>query len=311
MIRHRLKYIVFILGALLLVPVGRSMMEKAKSAKETKDTKISVRVEKVRLQDIARTLEYIGNVKAEAEVMVYPKVSGKIIEKIKEDGSAVDKGDIIAYIDRDETGLKFEKAPVESPIKGTVGRVFVDIGSQVTAQTLAGAQTAVAMIVDMDTMKIDLDIPEIYLPRVSLGQQAAISFDAYPGEIFTGVLTKISPVLNLLNRAAPVEIQIDNKDHRLKSGMFARVIIVIEEHKQVPVVIKEALIGKDPELYVYVAENEKALLKKVTVGIRSGENVEITSGLTEGDLVVVMGQQRLYDNAPVRVEMDEPEGAAR
>ncbi|MFA5261932.1 MAG: efflux RND transporter periplasmic adaptor subunit, partial [Candidatus Omnitrophota bacterium] len=136
-------------------------------------------------------------------------------------------------------------------------------------------------------------------------------FDAYPGEVFKGVVTKISPVLNLLNRAAPIEIHIGNKDHRLKSGMFARVMLVIEKHQRVPVVIKEAVSGQDPETYVYVVENEKASLKKVRLGIRAAENLEVIQGIKEGDLVVMMGQQRLYNNAPVRVEIDDPQGAAR
>ncbi|MCX7661604.1 MAG: hypothetical protein N2Z79_02840, partial [Candidatus Omnitrophica bacterium] len=89
---------------------------------------IPVKVARVKLEDIQEILEYTGNIKAEEEAVVYPKVIGKIIEKIKEDGSFVKKGEAIAYIDRDEVGLKFEKAPVESPLEGLVGRVYVDIG---------------------------------------------------------------------------------------------------------------------------------------------------------------------------------------
>ncbi|MFA5260631.1 MAG: hypothetical protein WC450_05320, partial [Candidatus Omnitrophota bacterium] len=113
MMRFRLKYLAIILAVLLLFPLGKSMMEKSGADKETRDERIPVRVQKVRLKDIQKTLEYVGNVKAQAEVMIYPKVSGKIIEKVKEEGAEVNRGDIIAYIDRDEIGLKFEKAPVE------------------------------------------------------------------------------------------------------------------------------------------------------------------------------------------------------
>jgi len=88
------------------------------------------------------------------KAIIYPKVSGKIIEKLKNEGDSVVKGDVIAYIDRDEVGFKFEKAPVESPMNGIIGRVYVDIGTQVSTQT------AVALAVRMDNVKIDLDIPE-------------------------------------------------------------------------------------------------------------------------------------------------------
>ncbi len=307
----RLKYPVIILAVALIFPIGKALLQKPEPSGGSQDPNIPVRVKKVHLRDIQKTLEYVGNVKAQAEVMIYPKVSGKIIEKVKEEGAAVNPGDVIAYIDRDEIGLKFEKAPVESPIKGVIGRVFVDIGSHVTTPVAGTSQTAVAMVIDMDTMIIDLDIPEIYLPKVSLGQQANVTFDAYPGERFTGTVERISPVLNLLNRAAPVEIRIDNKDHRLKSGMFARVILPLEKHERVPILIKEAVTGQEPEAYVYVIENGKAFSRRVTLGIREAENVEVTTGVKAGDLVVVMGQQRLYDDAPVRVEIDEAEGDGR
>lgn len=260
---------------------------------------IPVKVLKVELKEILDALEYSGNIKAQDEARVYPKVSGKIMEKVKVDGSAVNKGETIAYIDRDEVGLKFEKAPVESPLTGIVGRVYVDIGQNVTAQT------PIALVVDMDKVKIDLDIPEKYLPRVSLGQEAQISVDAYPEEEFSGQVTKISPIVDLATRSAPIEITVDNPQHRLQSGMFAKVKLILKEHKNTPAILKEAVMGKEPDLYVYMVKDNQAILQKVNLGIRQGPYFEVREGLKEGDLVVIMGQQRLRDNAPVSVEIAE------
>jgi multidrug efflux pump subunit AcrA (membrane-fusion protein) len=259
---------------------------------------IPVKVLKVKAQDLAEALEYVGNIKAQDEAVVYPKVSGKITEKVKVDGSPVNKGETIAYIDRDEVGLKFEKAPVESPLTGIVGRTYVDIGQNVAMQT------PIALVINMDKVKIALDIPEKYLPRVSLGKQARISVDAYPEEEFSGEVTKISPVIDLETRSAPIEITVDNPQHRLKSGMFAKVRLILEEYKDVPVILKEAVMGKDPDLYVYVIEDNKAILKKVALGLREGAYYQVREGLKQGDLVVIMGQQRLKDNAPVSVEIE-------
>jgi RND family efflux transporter MFP subunit len=240
----------------------------------------------------------VGDIKAWNEVAVYPKVSGKIIEKVKQDGDVVIKDEVVAYIDRDEVGLKFEKAPIESPLVGIVGRVYVDIGENVTAQT------PIALIVDMNKVKINLDIPEKYLSRISLTQEAKISVDAYPKDEFSGQVTKISPVIDLITRTAPIELALDNPDLRLKSGMFAKVKLILQKYTNVPVVLKEAIIGKEPNLYVYVIENKKAVLRNVTLGIRQGEYYEIKEGLKQGDLVVIMGQQKLYEGAAVNVEME-------
>jgi membrane fusion protein (multidrug efflux system) len=257
---------------------------------------IPVRVEKIKLRDLNKTLEYVGSIKAQGEAVVYPKVSGKIMEKLKEEGSSVDKSEVIAYIDRDEVGLKFEKAPVESPLGGVVGRVYVDIGATVVPQT------PVALVMDMDKVKISLDIPEQYLPQLQLGSQAKVTVDAYAQEEFSGQITKISPMVNLENRAAPIEITIANPAHRLKSGMFARVALLLEQHRNIPVILKESILGKAPDNYVYLVKDNRALMRKVGLGMSEGYLYEVTDGLEEGDLVVVMGQQRLYDQAPVSVE---------
>lgn len=253
----------------------------------------------VALKQISMALEYTGNIKAQDEALVYPKVSGKILEKVKIDGDNVNKGEAVVYVDRDEVGLKFEKAPVESPITGIVGRVYVDIGENVTAQT------PVALVVDMDNMKIGLDLPERYLPQVSLGQSAFIGVDAYPREEFPGVVTKVSPIVDLDTRSAPIEITARNPQHLLKSGMFARVRLVLKEHKDTPAILKEAVMGKEPDLYVYLIKDNKALLRKVKLGLREGPYYQVLEGVSEGDLVVIMGQQRLRDGSLVDLEIAE------
>lgn len=271
---------------------GCSQASKAKEEKEA----VPVKVMRVELKDIQNTLDYVGDIKAEDEAIVYPKVSGKIAEKLKNEGDAVSKGDVIAYIDRDEVGFKFEKAPVESPMSGIIGRVYVDIGTQVTLQT------PVALAVHMDNVKIDLDIPEQYLPKISIGQTAQVFVQAYPKEKFIGKVSRISPVLDLETRTAPIEIIIPNSGHALKSGMFAQVELAIEEHKGVPVIIKEAIMGKEPGIYVYVVNGNTAYQKNIKLGIRHAAYYEVLEGLKEGDLVVVVGQQRLYNSVPVIIE---------
>lgn len=283
---------------LLIMIFGLSLLgcHKKEATGEKEPEHIPVKVIKVELKDLHNVLEYAGNIKAREEILIFPKVSGKVIEKVKQEGEPINKGEALAYIDRDEVGLTFEKAPVESPLSGVVGRVYVDIGANVNPQT------PVALVVDMNKVKIDLDIPQKFLPRVSLGQEAKINVDAYPEEEFSGQITKVSPVLDLSTRAAPVEILIENSRHQLKSGMFAKVRLIIEEKKNVPVILKEAIIGKEPDTYVYVIENQKALLRKIKLGLREGPYLAVEEGLKEEDLVVIMGQQRLREGSLVSVE---------
>ncbi|MFA4988067.1 MAG: efflux RND transporter periplasmic adaptor subunit [Candidatus Omnitrophota bacterium] len=257
---------------------------------------VPVKVYKVELQSIKNTLDYVDDIKAQDEAVIYPKVNGKIIEKTKEEGDRVERGDVVAYIDRDEVGFKFEKAPVESPLTGIIGRTYVDKGTSVTPQT------PIALVVDMDKVKIDIDITEENIPKIAIAQEAEITLQAYPGEEFVGKVSKISPVLDLETRTAPIEIIIPNADHRLKSGMFARVQLIMEEHKNVPVIIKEAVMGRGDDTYVYVVKDNAAYQRNVKLGIRQGAYYEVSEGLQEGDLVVVMGQQKLYNGVAVMAE---------
>ncbi len=293
MIRPKQMMVIILFMALFIS--GCQKQEKKAIVKEA----IPVKATKVELQVLQETIDYVGNIKAQEEAVVYPKIGGKIIQKVKEDGSFVNKGEVIAYIDRDEVGFKFEKAPVESPLAGIIGRVYVDIGENVTTQT------PIALVVDMRRVEIDLDIPEKYYAKIAIGQTAKISVDAYPGEEFIGKVTKISPVVDVSTRAAPIEIIVDNPEQKLRSGMFAKVNLIISEHKDVPVILKEAIMGKEPGLYVYVIEGKSAVLRKINLGIRQEPYYEVKQGLKEGDLVVIVGQQKLYEAAQVIVEEEK------
>jgi multidrug efflux pump subunit AcrA (membrane-fusion protein) len=289
------KKTVYIMILWLAAAIAIAGCGKEKAERKSKGP-VPVKVVKVKLENLARMLEYVGNIKGRNEAILYPKVSGKVIEKVRDEGSRVNKGDPIVYIDRDEVGLKFANAPVESPLTGVVGRIYVDIGSNVNTQT------PVALVTDIAKAEIDLDIPEKYIPFVSPGQEAQVTVDAYPAEQFTGAVTMMSPVVDLQTRTAPIEIIIDNPDHRLRSGMFAKVRLILEKNKLSPVILKEAVIGRADDTYVYVIQDKKALLKKVALGTRQGPYYEVKDGLKEGDLVVIMGQQKLRDGVEAKAE---------
>jgi multidrug efflux pump subunit AcrA (membrane-fusion protein) len=269
-----------------------------KETNKTAEEALPVRVVQTEARDLKRTLDYASSIKAQDDAMVYPKVTGKILEKLKEDGAAVNKGDIIAYVDRDEIGFKFEKSPVDCPLSGIIGSVYVDKGDSVSPQT------PIAFVVNIDNVRVSMDVPEKYLPLMVLGQSADISVDAFPGHTFTGKVSKISPIVDLQTRTAPIEIVFENSGHKLTPGMFARVKLVLEEKTGAILIPKEAVIGKNPATVVYTIDGKNARARKVKTGIRSGGEIVIEEGLAAGEFIVVMGQQRLRDGAEVIVEKE-------
>ncbi|MFH1970650.1 MAG: hypothetical protein ABIJ53_10075, partial [Verrucomicrobiota bacterium] len=145
-------FFIFAIGAMIAAMITLAGCRKA--GKTAVDERIPVRLQRVEQRSLKRTLDYAGNIRAREEALVYPKVPGKIMEKVHEEGARVVKGEVIAYIDRDEVGFDYQKAPVESPLAGFIGRVYVDRGSSVTVQT------PVAMVVDIEAVELLLNVPE-------------------------------------------------------------------------------------------------------------------------------------------------------
>lgn len=288
-------FIVFLAG-LFIQRIFFVKPEVAPAAKKRGIEKTAVKVETVKRQDLDFVLAYVGSLKARDEAMVFSKASGKLKEYLFNEGDRVEKGQVIALVDRDETGLKYELAKVDAPISGIVGRTFLDKGQAVLMQS-----TPLAMIVDMDEMVISLSIPEADIPYVKKGLEAHLKTDAYADEDFKGEITKVSEVLDHQTRSLPIEITIPNPGHRLKSGMFAKINVFAGKHANALVVVQDALVKEDSLTYVYVAEDSVAKKIRVAPGISQDNKMEILDGLKENQRVIVFGHQGLKDGAQVNV----------
>ncbi|TAN62575.1 efflux RND transporter periplasmic adaptor subunit [bacterium] len=270
--------------------------EAAPAVKKRGIEKTAVKVERVKRQDLDFTLSYVGGLKAKDEALVFSRAGGKLKEYLFNEGDRVDKGQVIALVDRDETGLTYELAKADAPISGIVGRTFLDRGQAVIAQS-----TALAMIVDMDNMVMVLNIPEPDISYIKKGLEAHLKTDAYADEDFKGEITKVSQVLDPQTRSLPIEITVPNPGHRLKSGMFAKINILAGKRANALVIAQDALVKEDSLNYVYTAEDSIAKKIRVKPGIRQDSKIEILEGLEENQKVIVFGHQGLKDGAQVSV----------
>ncbi|MFB0526678.1 MAG: efflux RND transporter periplasmic adaptor subunit [bacterium] len=250
--------------------------------------------------DIEEIIFLNGDIRGLREVDVYTRVSGKLIKKIKEEGDSVKKGEVVALIDRDEPALGFTKAEVKSPIEGTLIRYYVDIGDSVIPQEPM-PQEPVLNIAYMDKVKIVVNVGEKDIAKLRKGEKVRVSVDAYPEESFLGRVVKVAPAVDPRSRKLKVELEIENKDHRLKPGMFADVEIIHNEHSNVLVVPRIAVLEKEGKTILFTVEDGRARLKEVKTGISDEEKIEIVEGLTEGENVVIEGNYGLTDGAKVEI----------
>ena len=211
-----------------------------------------------------------------------------------------DRDALLAQIRQAEAALKLavinlKNATIRSPISGIISQRFLDRGGFVTTNT------PLIRIVAMDIVKVVVHVVESELAQFRAGAIAEIRVDTYPDELFRGSVVRISPTVDPESRTADVEIQLDNKDHRLKPGMFARVSLVMQRREGILLLTKDSLLRESGTTGVFVHDSGRALLREVRLGLEGEQYVEILTGLREGDEVIVAGQYELRDGMPVNV----------
>jgi cobalt-zinc-cadmium efflux system membrane fusion protein len=176
-------------------------------------------------------------------------------------------------------------------------------GKIIENQAILGAMidqgTEILTILDPTVLCIDAEIYEKDVAKVKIGQDVEISVPAYPGESFMGKIRFISDVLKEETRTITVRTEVENKEYKLKPGMFADIKIYLNHQTEVLVVSEEALLDEKNEKLVFLKKNGKYLPVIVEIGTKEGGYVEILNGIREGDEVVTKGnyqlKSKLYD----------------
>ncbi len=175
-----------------------------------------------------------------------------------------------------------------------VGERFVDEGE------LLGINQSIVSILENNPLTAVVYVIERDYPKVTIGQQAEITTDAYPGRTFAGNITRIAPLLQESSRQARLEIEVPNSDLTLKPGMFVRARVEFARHENSTLVPLAALVRRDDKEGIFIADtqNLKARFVPVTTGIINGELVEITEPEISG-LVITMGNHLLEDGSDI------------
>jgi membrane fusion protein (multidrug efflux system) len=190
---------------------------------------------------------------------------------------------------------RLRKTELRAPFGGTVGLRRVSPGAFVQpGQDIVELQ-------DLSAMKVDFQVPELYLPDVTAGLALSVSIDTFPGEIFSGQVYAIAPSLDINSRSVQVRARVDNPEGKLRPGLFARVNLLIAQRDAAVMIPEEALWPIGKEQFVYRVIDGKAVLTRIVSGYRRSGEVEISSGLQDGEQVITAGQMKIRDGAPVMV----------
>jgi len=187
-------------------------------------------------------------------------------------------------------------ARVSAPFAGITGARQVSPGQVITRNT------TLSWLVDLDTVKVEVKVPERYLRQLKLGQPLEFSVAAFPGEKFRGEVYFISPQIDESTRTALVKARIANADAKLRGGMFASLDLTLQLRDAAIVIPEPALMSNGDSFSVFVVdEKSSAQVRMVEVGLRLAGKAEVLKGLKAGERVVVEGTQKLRPGAPVKL----------
>jgi multidrug resistance efflux pump len=199
----------------------------------------------------------------------------------------------MAALENARLGLQY--ATIVAPFSGVVVSRSLDPGAYVTP----GTSTPILTLADPDHLDVIVNISEATLPLVHKGDKVRIMVDAYPDRVFQGVVTRIAGGLDPMTRTAQTEIDLPNPGRLLRVGMYARVQITAGTQPAL-VVPLSALVTVGGQHLVWVVTDGKVSQQPVTVGRATGDVVEITSGLSEQDTIIIRGTDLVHEGQTVR-----------
>lgn len=330
------------MAALMLLPMLAACGSRQdETAPADTDERAIVDIDRASVRGVPESRSYTANVEAENLNNISPAMANRIRRIHVDVGDHVSRGQVLVELDAataDQQRISLENTETEynravellrigagtqrsvdqlkaqldaaraqyrntmdntvlrSPISGVVTARNYDDGD------MTGQLPVLTVGQVTPSVKVTINVNENDLSRVSRGMPVDITFDAFPGESFSGKITRLQPAVDVATRTFQAEVSVANPGGRILPGMFARADINLGEHQRVVVpdraVVKQT--GSNGK-YVYVYHNGTVSFNKVELGQRLDDAYELISGVNDGDTVVITGQTRLADGAAVRI----------
>ena len=203
----------------------------------------------------------------------------------------------VARANYETAATRLGYAKITAPFPGFITKRFLDRGANVKSN-----DATLFVLMEIDAMKIMINVLEKDIPLIAKGKKAVITVDAYPGKQFFGSVTRLSEAVDLSTRTMAVEIDIPNGDHYLKPGMFANVTLLVDEHKNALTIPTPALLKDEKGNFVFAVDGRIARRHYITFGGEQNARTEILSGLLDEDTVIFTGQQFVRDGGQVTIQ---------
>lgn len=236
-----------------------------------------------------------GEIETQSSIQVFPDIGGKIVDVKVSLGSNVKRGDIIAEIDPSSPGAQYAHSPVYAPISGTITTSPLKSGATVSTAS------SITTIGDVANLQVTANIPERYVAALKIGLKANIVLEAYPNVVFTATVSRVSPVVDSSSRTKEVILNFDKNDYRINAGMFAKVTLYTSDYSDAVTVPEDCIVEKSNKKYVYVVNADCSTVseREITTGNTVDKEVQLLTGVSDGETVVVEGMRVLTDGSMI------------
>jgi RND family efflux transporter MFP subunit len=203
-----------------------------------------------------------------------------------------------ANVRRLEDMVSFEK--VYAPFDGVITVRNTDTGWLIDAGASSPSKQ-LFQLAQTSTLRIFVAVPEVYSRAARLGATAILTLDEFPGQTFRGRITRTSQSIDMASRTLNTEIDVDNPTEQLLPGAYVQVHLKLPNRTRSVTIPANALLFRSEGLRVGVVRNQHAQLIPITIGVDYGSSVQVTSGLTSEDQVIVSPSDSLISGTPVRI----------
>lgn len=192
--------------------------------------------------------------------------------------------------------VQVDESVIRAPFDGTIAEIYIDKGAMVAPTVPVGKLVS-------DNIEMVFKVEESRLPEVKIGQNAALQVSAYEDVDFPAVVTNIAPIADAHSHTFAVTVTPQDTEHRLHSGMYAKLALLVDERSDA-LLVPQSAVAKNAqgESVVYVVNSQNQIeTRPVTIGLAQNDQVEILSGVAKGEAVVTVGLSQLTDGANVTV----------
>jgi RND family efflux transporter MFP subunit len=204
-----------------------------------------------------------------------------------------------AAVDQFTALVSFEK--IYAPFDGIVTARNTDIGDLINSGSSSAVKTDLFHIAQPGVLRVYVNVPEEYSQGITVGMTADLSLTEFPGRSFHGKLVRTADSINVTTRTLLIEIDVDNPTGTLLTGSYAEVHLKVPEHKSTLILPVNTLLFRSEGLRVGVVKDGKVVLTAVTPGHDFGDRIEIVSGLTSDDQVIVNPPDSLVSGQAVQI----------